>query len=314
MARILVTPRSLTSKPPPELNPLRAAGHELLFCTPGQSPSEAELLELLPGVEGWLAGVEPVSPAVIDAADQLRVISRNGSGVDNLPLPVLTARGIHVERALAANATGVAELAVGLALAACRHLPEVSQGVRQGDWPRPKGREIEGTRIGIVGLGAIGRKVATVMVALGAEVLAFDPAQPPLGPLQGVVRYADLPELLKTCTLISLHCPLPADGRPLLNDAALSTLPAGTILINTARAGLVDELALQTALDAGQLAGYCTDVFATEPPAPGGLASHPKVIATSHIGGLTDASVRRATQTAVANLLRHLSGPSNAAG
>jgi D-3-phosphoglycerate dehydrogenase len=314
MARILITPRSLTSDPPLELGPLQAAGHELVFATPGKTPDEAELLRLVPGVEGWLAGVEPVSPAVIAAAGRLRVISRNGTGVDNLPLAEAEARGIRIERAQAANATGVAELAVALALAACRHLPEVSRGVREGGWPRLKGREIEGAVVGIVGLGAIGRKVAGVMAALGAQVLAADPFRPDLGVLAGRVAYADLPDLLARAEIVSLHCPMPADGRPVLDARALGTMRRGAIVVNTARAGLVDEAALTAALEAGGIATYATDVFATEPPAPGGIAAHPRVIATSHIGGLTDESVRRATEIAVANLLAHLPGPDHAAG
>ncbi|MBN9071653.1 MAG: oxidoreductase [Rhizobiales bacterium] len=313
MARILITPRSLTSDPPPELRPLRNAGHELVFSTPGRTPDEAELLRLVPGVEGWLAGVEPVSPAVIAAADRLKVISRNGTGVDSLPLAEAKARGIRIERALAANATGVAELAIGLALAACRSLPDVSRGVRDGQWPRLKGREIEGATVGIVGLGAIGRKVAGVMAALGARVLGTDPFRPDLGALAGQVAYADLPEVIEHAEILSLHCPMPADGRPVLDATALGTMRRGAIIVNTARAGLIDDAALAAALDEGRVSAYATDVFATEPPAPGGLAAHPRVIATSHIGGLTDASVRRATEIAVANLLVHLPG-SHAAG
>lgn len=314
MARILITPRSLTSEPPAELDVLRAAGHELVFSTPGQIPDESELLRLVPNIEGWLAGVEPISPAVIAAAGNLRVISRNGSGIDNLPLTETTARGVTIERAMAANATGVAELTVGLIFAACRHIPEVSHGVRQGGWPRLKGREIEGAVIGIIGLGAIGKKVAATMSALGAHVVAADPIRPDLGPLADQVSYADLPEVLSKAEILSLHCPMPSDGQPIIDAAGLEAIRSGLILINTARAGLVDEAALRIALDTGKVAAYATDVFAVEPPAPGSLAEHPHVIATSHIGGLTDASVRRATQIAVANLLTHLPGGNHATG
>lgn len=314
MGRVLITPRSLTASPPPELGRLREAGHDLIFSTPGEMPGEAELLDLVPEVDGWLAGVEPVSPAVIAAANRLSVISRNGSGVDNLPMAVLEKRGIKIARAMAANATGVAELAVGLTVAACRHLPEVCHGVRDGGWPRPKGREIEGAVVGVLGAGAIGRKVAGIFAEFGADVLAVDPCRPDLGRLAGRVRYVDLPELLERSDIITLHCPATADGSPLIDAAALARMRKGAILVNTARAGLIDEAALVTALDAGRIAAYATDVFVLEPPAAGGLAAHPKVIATSHIGGLTDESVRRATDQAVDNLLACLGGSVDAAG
>lgn len=306
MARVLITPRSLTAEPPRELDALRDAGHELVFANAGTMPGEAELLDLVRGVEGWLAGVEPVSPAVISAADRLRIISRNGSGIDNLPMDLLEAKGVRVTRALAANAAGVAELALGLTLCACRQIHEVSLGVRSSQWPRIKGREVEGAVAGVVGVGAIGRRVAGFLSALGAHVLAYDPYRPDLGQLAATVRYVDLPELLERSEIVSLHCPMPGDGNPLIDAAALASMPAEAIIINTARAGLVDEEALRVALDGGRIAAYCTDVFPVEPPVAGSIASHPRVIATSHIGGLTGASIRRATQAAVDDLLTHL--------
>lgn len=306
MDRILITPRSLTSAPPPELEPLRQAGFDLVFSTPGRTPDEAELLHLLPDCVGWLAGVEPVSPSVITSARRLRVISRNGSGVDNLPLEECARRGIIVARAQGSNSVGVAELTLALMLAACRHLPDTVAGVRDGSWSRTRGREIAGATAGIIGMGAIGRRVAGILAAMGAEVLAYDPAKPSLGPLAEVVRFAPLSEVIGTAEMLTLHCPMTGDGSPLLDAGRIATMRSGTVVVNTARAGLVDETALLAALDEGRLLAYATDVFHEEPPRDRTLAAHPKVIATSHIGGLTDGSVSRATGDAVANLLRAL--------
>lgn len=306
MNRILITPRSLTSNPPADLSRLEEAGYEVVFCTPGQIPSEDELIALLPGCVGWLAGVEPVSEKVIAAARDLRVISRNGTGVDSLPLGALDARGIRVERAAGANATGVAELTMGLMLAACRHIPDEATGVRTGAWPRLKGREIEGALIGVIGMGAIGRKVAQTLTAMGAQILAFDPFEPPLGALAESVRYVALDALCAQASIVTFHCPMTEDGAPLLTADRIESLPKGAIVVNTARAGLVDEAALLGALETGHVAHYATDVFHQEPPSERSIADHPKVIATSHVGGLTDGSVTRATQDAVTNLLTAL--------
>ena len=120
MARILITPRSLTQEPPRELSILTEAGHELVFSTPGKLPGEAELIELLPGCAGWLAGIEPVSPRVIDVADSLKAVSRNGTGVDNLPLPDLERKGVRVLRAEGANG-GVEVVDQGEAVAHGQH-------------------------------------------------------------------------------------------------------------------------------------------------------------------------------------------------
>ena len=130
MRRILVTPRSLSGSEHPAIQLLRHQGWEVIFGPRGRFPAEAELLQLLPGCEGWLAGVEPISVPVLDAAKQLRVISRNGSGTDNIPLEEVKKRGIAVLSAAGANAQGVAELTLGLALAAARrfHLADPCPG------------------------------------------------------------------------------------------------------------------------------------------------------------------------------------------
>ncbi|MCP4386208.1 MAG: oxidoreductase [Hyphomicrobiales bacterium] len=302
MDRVLITPRSLTSAPPPALDRLSDAGFDLVHSTPGVLPTEAELLRLVPGCVGWLAGIEPVSERVINAATDLRVVSRNGTGVDNLPLESLERRGIVVAKADGANAIGVAELTVGLILAAVRHLPETSNGIKAGGWPRLPGREVSGACVGVVGCGAVGRRVCAVLSGMGANVVAYDPFEPDLGSLANEVRYVTLEALIATAGIISLHCPPIAD-RALLDQDALSRMQPETVLINTARESLVDQDALLKALDAGHIAAYATDVFEEEPPVNRSIANHPRVIATSHIGGLTAESIARATESAVDNLL-----------
>ncbi|MFC6490800.1 NAD(P)-dependent oxidoreductase, partial [Nitratireductor sp. GCM10026969] len=175
-----------------------------------------------------------------------------------------------------------------------------------GGWPRLRGREVEGTTVGIVGMGAIGRRVASVMVAMGAEVLAHDPMEPALGALAARVRYVPLDELLRAAGIVTLHCPMTSSGLPMIDAAILEEMRPGAILVNTARAGLIDDAAVVAALEAERLGCYATDVFAEEPPRDKRLSAHPRVIATSHIGGFTDGSVTRATEAAVENLLKHL--------
>jgi D-3-phosphoglycerate dehydrogenase len=306
MERILVTPRSLTAAPHPAVERLKEHGFEIVYTTPGAMPGEAELLRAVPGVVGWLAGVEPVSEAVIAAADRLRVVSRNGTGVDNLPLAALEARGIILRTAGGANAQGVAELALGLMLAALRHIPAADAGIKAGRWPRRTGLEIRGRSVGVVGCGAIGGAVARLVAALGASVLAHDPLRPALGLYPEQVRWVGLPELFTEAEIVTLHCPSPAGARPLVGAEELARFRPGAVLVNTARASLVDEAAVAAALDSGRLRAYATDVLAEEPPLSLSLAGREDVIATSHVGGLTEESVRRATEAAVANLLEAL--------
>jgi len=304
--RILITPRSLSKGGHPALAPLTEAGFELVFPAPGATPTEAQLVAALPGAVGWLAGVEKVSEAAIGAADSLRAISRNGTGIDNLPLTLLQERGIAVTRAEGANARGVAELALTLALAGLRDVVPTHQGMKQGDWPRRIGREMAGARVGVVGLGAIGASFARFCLALGAAVGGYDPYAPADRLTDPNFRRTDLARALDGAHVVSLHAPMPADGRPLIGADLLARLAPGAVLVNTARAGLIETDALLAALDRGQVGTYATDVFETEPPEPSPLLAHPRVILTSHIGGFTTESVERATTDAVTNLLKAL--------
>jgi len=303
MNPILITPRSLTRDPDPALQALADHGYELLFSRAGETPDEAALLSLLPGCVGWLAGVEPVSPRVLESAPGLRAISRNGAGVDNLPMETAERLGIKVLRAGGANARGVAELALCLLLAALRHVPEQSAALKAGSWQRRPGLEIEGRTLGLIGCGAIGRLVARFALALDAQVRVFDP-YPDAGFVPpGDFGWVSFEQMLAEAEMLSLHCPMPPDGRAVLDDAAIGRLRPGCHVVNTARAGLVDEGAMLAALESGHVSVYATDVFAAEPPAMTKLLSHQRVIATPHIGGLTAESVRRATAAAVLNLL-----------
>lgn len=305
---ILITPRSLSKGGHPALSALTERGYDLVMPAPGEIPDETALLRAVPDCVGWLAGVEPVSEAVIGAARRLRVISRNGTGVDNLPLPVLEARQIRVFRAEGTNARGVAELALALTLAGLRRIVWTHEGMRRGDWPRSLGREIAGARVAVVGLGAIGTTYARMCLDLGAEVAGVDPYATE-GVLEGAgFTRSGLDAAMAGADVVSLHAPMPADGQPLLTEARIAGLARGAVVVNTARAGLVDAGAVQAALGSGRIACYATDVFETEPPAPSPLLAHPGVVMTSHIGGFTEASVERSTIRAVENLLLALDG------
>lgn len=306
MKRILVTPRSLTRDGDPALDDLAAAGFEVVFCTPGRQPDEAELLRLLPGCVGYLAGVEPISARVLKAATGLKAISRNGTGVDNIDLEAAGELGITVLRAEGANARGVAELAIALMLAAGRFIAPSDQAMKAGQWKRIKGAEVQGRTLGLVGCGQIGRMVARMALGLEMEVIAYD-----LYPNEEFrpsprFRFAALEEVLAQADVISLHAPAPRGGKPVIDIEALRQMKHGAFVINTARAALVDGAAVLEALESGHLAGYATDVYDQEPPEADDLLRHERVIATPHIGGYTAQSVERATTAAVENLLRTL--------
>jgi D-3-phosphoglycerate dehydrogenase len=307
--RVLITPRSLTVKREPVLERLEASGFELIFASPGLIPSEEQLLQLLPDCVGWIAGVEPISERVLRAATKLRVISRNGTGTDNIPLGVAKELGIRIERADGANARGVAELSIALILAALRNIPELNSALKHDQWQRRIGIEILDRLVVLIGCGAVGRMVVQMALGLGARTAAYDPfPNHSFGPAgSGEFRWISFDEAISTADVISLHCPPLENGLPLLSRSVLDRLKQGCCLVNTARANLVDESAVLDSLENGRLRAYATDVFDPEPPLPGSpLLAHPRVIATPHLGGFTEESVRRATETAVQNLLAAL--------
>jgi D-3-phosphoglycerate dehydrogenase len=308
MKKILVTPRSLTKDGDPALELMTRQGFELVFSTPGKTPSTAELIRLLPGCAGWLAGVEPIPANVLEAAVDLKVISRNGTGIDNIDLQAARRLGIEVKRAEGANARGVAELTLGVILGLIRSIPFSDAHMKGRSWERRKGLELQGRTLGLIGCGKVGQLTARLALAFGMNVLAYDafPDQR-FAPAPGF-RFTTLEEVLAASDIISFHCPEQPDGRAILDRAGLSRLKPGVFLVNTARASLIDEPAVLEALHDGRVAGLALDVYDREPPAATPLLSDDRVIATPHIGGYTSESVSRATRAAVENLLEFFKG------
>ena len=272
--RILVTPRSVTRDGHPALEALREAGYELVFSQAGELPGEEELVRLVPGCVGYLAGIERITRKVLAAADALRVISRNGVGVDNIDMSAATESGIRVCLAEGANARGVAELTLGLMLALARALPYSDARLKQGRWERRQGAELAGRTLGLVGCGRIGKLVAGFALALGMRVRAHDVAADRAFSPAGDFAYDGLEAVLAGADFLSLHCPSSKGGPPLIDSAALATMKRGAFLINTARAGLLDEQAVLAALDSNHLTGVAVDVFDPEPPGDSALVKH----------------------------------------
>ena len=302
MKTVIVTPRSLSSEGHPALRRIDAAGYAVTFPAPGRRPTEEELIAALDGCVGYLAGVETISRRLIAAAGGLKVISRNGVGVDNIDLEAAAEHGITVARAVGANARGVAELAVGHMLAAARGIPAGDAALKSGTWQRERGIELRGRTLGLIGCGCVGQIVAHLAGALDMRVCAYDPFPRQDFRPGGRFSFNSFDEVIAVSDVISLHCP-PRSDRHVIGAGEIARMKTGVILVNTAREGLVDTPALIDALNAGTIHSYCIDAFESEPPRERTLVSHPRVIATAHIGGFTRESVDLAAETAVDNLL-----------
>jgi D-3-phosphoglycerate dehydrogenase / 2-oxoglutarate reductase len=304
--RILITPRSLTTSGHPALARFEQAGYQLVMSAPGQQPSEEELLRLLPGCVGYLAGVEPITRPVLEQATGLKAISRNGTGVNNIDLAAAQELNIAVLRVQGANARGVAELAIGLTLALVRHVPISDRALKQSVWARHRGIELVDRTMGLVGCGQIGQIVAEIASALGMKVLGYDPVRNDHLLTIRRFRYVELEQVLASSDVVSLHCPPLPDGQPLITRQRLASMKDGAYLVNTARAELLDDQAVLEALNSGKLAGMAIDAFRKEPPGSDPLVLHEKTIAVPHIGSYTDESIDRAVTGAVENLLAAL--------
>ena len=283
-------------------------GFEIVFSTPGSMPQEDELIRLLPGCVGYLAGVEQITAAVLETAADLKVISRNGTGINAIDLQAAQRLNIEIMRAEGANARGVAELTLGMILGLIRSIPFSDAHMKREVWERRKGLELQERTLGLIGCGKIGQLVSQMALAFGMDVLAYD-AFPDQQFAPGPnFHFEALEKVLANSDIISFHCPEQADGRPILDRDRLSRLKSGAFVVNTARASLIDEAGVLEGLIEGRIAGLALDVYDREPPDTGSLLTHDRVIATPHIGGYTAESVSRATLAAVENLLKYLKG------
>jgi phosphoglycerate dehydrogenase-like enzyme len=306
MGKVLITPRSLSKSGHPSLDLLKDAGHEIVFSTPGKQPSEEELLQVLPACAGYLAGVEKISARVLESAKGLKVISRNGSGIDNIDLEAAKRLGILICKTAGANAKGVAELTIGLMFSLARFVPLHDGKMKDEVWERTKGIELEGRTLGLVGCGQIGQEVATRAVGLGMNVLAFRRHPDKSFKPSDSFGWRSFEEVLEKSDVISMHRPATPSGEPVITEQMIEKMKKGVYIINTARASLIDEGAVLKALESCQIAGLATDVYEKEPPEKFSLVKHSRVIATPHLGGFTKESVDRATLAAVENLIKSL--------
>ena len=270
-----------------------AAGHEVLY--------DPKLVDDAPRLLAQAARADvlivrnrtQVRGELLAALKHCKVIGRLGVGLDNIDVPTCQAQGMQVIPASGANALSVAEYVVGTAMLLLRGAYASSAGVASGQWPRnalSNGSEIGGKTLGLIGFGSIGQLTGKLARALGMQVMAYDAMMDGNHPAfaQSSVRCAALDEVISSADVVSLHVPLVDTTRGLFSAARIASMKRGAVLINTARGGIVDEVALAAALKSGQLGGAAIDVFGTEPlPASPHFVDCPNLVLTPHIAGVT---------------------------
>ncbi|WP_321866014.1 hydroxyacid dehydrogenase [Paraburkholderia tropica] len=305
--RILVTAPRLA---PAGQRVLAAAQCETVYIDDAQDAAQVARILATQPIDAVISRTVELSGAAIAACPTLRVICKHGVGVTNIDVDAATQRGIPVFTTPGTNTHSVAELAIGLMLAAARKLNFFDSELRAGRWTRTgDGRQLHGRTLGLVGYGQIGKRVAAIAHALGLHVRAFDPVAKQADAQPFVTLESSLDALLAQADVLSLHCPVNAHTRNLLDAEAIARLPDGAIVVNTARGELIDEAALVAALRSGKLAAAGLDTFRHEPlPADDPLAALPNVVLTPHVGGSTPDALDAVAVSAAETCLRFLRG------
>jgi len=311
--RILLSTTSYQDTPGPHHALLESQGFEIVRER-GPLPEKA-MLELAGEFDAFLCGDDAITRAVIDQFHpRLKVISKYGIGLDKIDVSYATEKKLPVLNTPGVNHTTVAEHTFGLLLGITKKIIEnaieVSAGKWVAGWKKPVGHEILGSTMGIIGLGRIGKEVATRAKAFGMSVIAYDPYfDEAFAAEHGVTRCATMDEVLLGANVVSLHCFLDENTRGMINAEKIAEMKDGVIVLNCARGELVETDDIAAALVSGKVGGYGADVLDEEPPRAGHpLFTAPNCVITSHIASRTYESVERQAMRATHNLINYLKG------
>jgi D-3-phosphoglycerate dehydrogenase len=311
--RILLTTTSYQDTPGPHHELLESEGFEIVRER-GPLP-ESAMLALAGEFDAFLCGDDAITQAVIEkSAPRLKVISKYGIGLDKIDVAYATTQKLPVLNTPGVNHTTVAEHTFGLLLSLTKKIQENAVEVKEGKWvagwKKPVGHEILGSTMGIIGLGRIGKEVATRARAFGMSVIAFDPYfDEAFAAEHGVTRCETMDDVLLGANVVSLHCFLDKNTHGMINAEKIAEMKDGVIVLNCARGELVDTNDIAAALASGKVGGYGADVLDEEPPAANHpLFTAPNCIITSHIASRTYESVERQALRATHNLINYLNG------
>lgn len=301
--KVLVTPRSFGKENPELFLRLECAGLTVERNTTGAILSEEAMKEKLADCEGVIVGVDPLNKAVLDQAPKLKAISKYGVGLDNIDLPECEKRGIRVFRTAGANSNAVADYAFALMLGVARRAALIDRRCRRKDWSKIVSLDVYGKTIGIIGLGAIGKRVAKRAAGFEMRVLAADEIWDDEFAARHEIVRADADRICREADFITLHCNLTDATRNIIDGRRIAMMKNTAVLVNTARGGLIDEAALLDALRKGSIWGAGLDVFAREPPEDAAWYELDNVILGSHCSASTRGAVELMGGMAVENLL-----------
>jgi D-3-phosphoglycerate dehydrogenase len=287
---------------------LAEAGCEVVKADMQGEMTVQRMIDLLKNIDGAVVGVVPMTAQVLENSPRLKVVSMHGVGVDHIDLDAAERLGIVIANCPGTNDQAVADLALGLMIAAARQIPSADAALRLEQWGKYSGSELWSKTLGLIGYGRIGRGVAKRALGFDMQVLVYDPYIQPNQVGLPEVQLTSIDEVITSADFLSLHAALTEETYHMIGAEQLAKMKPTAILINTARGGLVDEQALYAALSSKQIAGAGLDVFVEEPPLGSPLLSLSNLVLTPHIGAHTKEAIERMGVMAAQNIVLTLQG------
>lgn len=307
MKKVLITPRSFGKYNKDELiEKMKAHDIEPIFNPYGRILTEQEMQDELQGMDGVIVGVDPINTKVMENAKHLKVISKYGVGIDNIDSAYANSKGILVTRTVNANTDAVADYAMTLLMCVARRVVEIDIGCHHEDWTKKEALDVYGKKLGVLGLGAIGKGVVKRATGFDMKIYGYDVVSDEDFLKQYDVEFTDIDTIVKECDFISLHLPLNEKTKHILNKDNLASAKDNLIIINTARGGLIDEEDLYDLLKYHKIYGLGLDVFEIEPPQDSKLLSLPNVVVSSHTAASSKGAINAMSIMAVDNLIDNL--------
>ena len=311
MPTVLITSRIIGTTVLKPLEMLKSAGITIAdnpHLAAGKNLKEAQLVPLIKGIDGILVGEDDVTQKVIEAADRLKVISKNGVGVNQIDIAAATQKGVVVTNTPGANSNAVADLTFGLMLSTARRIPFAHNATRQGKWDKFFGTELWRKTLGIVGTGYVGKGVARRARGFEMRTLGYDLVQDAAFAKEVGLTYVSLERIFREADFVTLHLPLTKETEAIVSREHLRMMKRTAYLVNIARGGVVRSSDLYDALLKKELAGAAVDVFEEEPPIGNPLLTLDNVVTTSHIGAFTWESMENMGSIAAQNIIDVVQG------
>lgn len=303
--KVLITSNSFGKFDPRPRKFMESLGWEVIGNRYHHIMNEEEMMGEVPGVDAIILGSDTVSKKVLEKADSLKIISRYGVGIDNIDLEEAKKRNIEVTITKNCNTEAVADYAIGLMLAVTRHICNVDASLKAGTWKKETGLDLCHKTVGVIGLGSIGRQVIKRLKGFDCRILGYDKFLDKDYCQANEIEIMEPEDIYRKADIITLHVPGNPDGTPLIGKKELASMTEHTVLINTARASLVDEEALIEALKAHAIYGYGTDVFATEPHINSKFTDLDNVVLSPHTAAVSVEAINKMTNCAVENILNY---------